>query len=66
MARNIPTGQPGSLPGCAPSQLLPICSPAEHGRLDKVLDVIARTENISVINILLLLNLTHSSYWEEN
>jgi len=66
MARNIPTGHPGSLPGCAPSQLLLICSPAEHEKLEKVLDFIARTENISVINILLLLNPKHSSYWEEN
>jgi len=32
----------------------------------KVLDVIATTENISVINVLLVLNPKHSSYWEEN
>jgi len=36
----------------------------EHGRLGKVLDFLATTKNISVINILLLLNLKHSSYWE--
>jgi len=34
--------------------------------LEKVLDFIAITENISVINILLILNPKHSSYWEEN
>jgi len=32
----------------------------------KVLDIIATTENISVINILLILNPKHSSYREEN
>jgi len=32
----------------------------------KVLDFIAATENINVINILLALNPKHSSYWEEN
>jgi len=30
------------------------------------LSIIATTENISVINILLVLNPKHSSYWEEN
>jgi len=32
----------------------------------KVLDFVATTANIRVINILLLLNLKHSSYWEKN
>jgi len=31
----------------------------------KVLDFIATTKNITVINILLVLNPKHSSYWEE-
>jgi len=56
----------GWLPGCAPSQLLHTCPLAEYGRLEKVLGLIATTENISVINILLVLNPNHSSYWEEN
>jgi len=34
--------------------------------LEKVLDFLATTENVSVINILLVLNPKHSSYWEEN
>jgi len=54
------------LPGCAPSQLLHTCSLAEYERLEKVLDFTATTENISVINTLLLLNPKHSSYLEEN
>jgi len=54
----------GCLPGYAPSQLLHTL--AEYGRLEKVLDFIATTENISVINILLALNPKHCSYWEEN
>jgi len=56
----------GWLLGCAPSQLLHTCSLAEHGRLERVLDFTATIENISVINILLLLNPKYSSYWEEN
>jgi len=56
----------GWLPGCAPSQLLHAYSLAEHGRLEKVLDFIATTESISVINVLLVLNPKHSNYWEEN
>jgi len=39
---------------------------AEHEKLDEVLDFTATTENISVTNILLVLNSKHSSYWEEN
>jgi len=56
----------GSLPGCAPSQLLHSCPSAEQERPEKVLDFIATAEDISVINILLVLNPKHSSYWEEN
>jgi len=63
---NISTGQLGDLPGCAPSQLLHTCSRAEYGKLGKVLDFIATPENISVINVLLILNPNHSSYWQEN
>jgi len=48
--------------GCAPSQLLHTCSSAEYEKLEKVLDFIATTENISVINILLVLNPKYSSY----
>ena len=66
MVWNISIGQLGTLPGCVPSQLLHTCSLAEHGRLQKVLDFLATTENISVINILLVLHPKHSSYWEEN
>jgi len=39
---------------------------AEYEKLEKVLDFIVTTENTSVINILLILNPEHSSYWEEN
>jgi len=56
----------GYLSGSAPSQLPHTCSLAEYEKLEEVLDFIATTENISVINILLLLNPKHSSYWEEN
>jgi len=66
MVWNISMGQLGSLPGRAPSQFLHPCSLAEHGRLENVLDFIATTKNISVINILLVSNPKHSSYWEEN
>jgi len=55
----------GCLSGSAPSQLLYNCSSAAYENLEKVLDFLATTENISVINILLL-NPKHSSYWEEN
>jgi len=34
--------------------------------MEKALDLIATTENISVISILLVLNPKHSSYWGEN
>jgi len=64
MVWNISVGQLGYLSGCAPSQLLHICSLAEYEKLEKVLDFIATTENFSVINILVL-NPKHSSYWEE-
>jgi len=66
MVWNISLGQLGYLPGCAPSQLLHTCSSAEHGKLKKVLDGIAITKNISIINILLVPNPKHSSYGEEN
>jgi len=66
MVWNISIGQVGCLPGCAPSQLLHTCSLAEYGRLEKALDFIATTENISVINILLVPNPKHSSYWQES
>jgi len=56
----------GCLPGCAPSQLRHTCSSAEHEKLEKVLDFSAATENIRVINILIILNPKHGSYWEEN
>jgi len=36
------------------------------GNWRKVLEFLAMTENISVINILLTLNAKHSNYWEEN
>ena len=62
----FPLASLGHLSGSAPSQLPYICSVAEYGRLDKVLDFIATTKNISITNILLLLNPKHSSYWEEN
>jgi len=51
------------LSGCAPSQLLHSCSLGEYEKLEKVLDFIATTENIRVINILLILN---SKHCEEN
>jgi len=54
------------LSGYAPSQLLHICSLAEYEKLRKVLDFLTTTGNISVINILLILNPKHSSYREEN
>jgi len=68
MVWNISIGQLGYLSGCAPSQLLHTCSFAKYEKLEKVLDFIATTENISVINtgIRLVLDPKHSSYWEEN
>jgi len=64
----FPLASLGWLPGCAPSQLLHTCASAEHGRLGKALDFIAKTENSynSALNIRLVLNPKHSSYWEEN
>jgi len=65
MVWNISVAQLGWLAGNAPSQLLHTCSLAEYEKLEKVLDFTATTENISVINILLL-NPKHSSYRKEN
>jgi len=56
----------GWLPGSAPSQLLHSCSLVEHGRMEKVLDSSATTKNMSVTNILLILNPKHSSCQEDN
>jgi len=56
----------GHLPGCAPTQLLYTCSLAARGKLEKVLDFSAMTKNFGVINVLLVLNPKHHSYWEEN
>jgi len=61
MVWNISTGQLRCVSGCAPSQLLHTCSLAECEKLEKVLNFIATAENISVINILLVLNPKHSS-----
>jgi len=67
MVWNISTGQLGlsawlcSLP--APAHLL-VSQTWETE--EKVLDFTASTENVSVSNILLVLNPKHSSYWEEN
>jgi len=58
----LPLASLGWLPGCAPSWVLHICSSAEYEKLEKVLDFLATTENISVISILLVLNPKHSSY----
>jgi len=66
MVWDISTGQPGCLPGRAPSQLLHTCSLAEYRKPEKVLDFTATTANVSVINSPLILNPKHSSYWEEN
>jgi len=66
MVWNISPGQLGlagwlcSLP--APAH----CSLAEYEKLKKVLDFLATTENICVINIHLVQNPNHISYWEEN
>jgi len=62
----LPLASLGEPPGCAPSQPLRACAAAAHGKLEKVLDFIARTKPISVIKALLVLNPKHSSYWEEN
>jgi len=62
MVWNISIGKLGYLSGCAPSQLLHTCSLAEQAKLEKVLDFVAITKNVSVINILLILNPKHSSH----
>ena len=64
--RIYPLASLGYLSGYAYSQHLYTCSLAEYGRLEKVFDFTATTENISVINILLTLYPKHGSYWEEN
>jgi len=46
----------------AVSQLLHTCSLAEYEKVERVLDFIATTENISVINIFLILNPKHRTY----
>jgi len=61
MVWSISIGQLGYLSGYAPSQLLHTCSLAKYEQLEKVLDFITTTKNISVINILLVLNPKHSS-----
>jgi len=66
MIQNIFIGHLGYLSAYAPSQLLRTCSLAEYEKLQRVLDFKAITGNMSVINILMVLNLKHSSYWEEN
>jgi len=66
MVWNMSIAQLGCLPGCAPSHLLRICSSAEYEKLERILDFIAITENIRVVNILLVLYPKHSSYWEGN
>jgi len=62
MLWNISIGQLGLADGDASPQLLHTCSFAEYGRLEKVLDFIATTGNITVITILLIQNPKHSSY----
>ena len=64
MVWNISIGQLG-LAGCAPSQLLHTCLLAERGSLEKVLDFLATARIINAINIILMLDLKHSSYREE-
>jgi len=66
MVWNISIGWFGYMSGYAPPQLLHTCSLAEYEKLDKVLDFTSTTENLSVMNILLLLNQKHNSYWEED
>jgi len=66
MVWDISPGLLGWLAVCGPSQLLHTCLLAEYEKLEKVLDLIATTEDISVINILLILSPKHSSYWEES
>jgi len=66
VVRNMSVGQLGWLSGYAPSQLLHTCCLAEYGKPEKALNFLATTENIGVINSLLILNPNHSSYWEED
>jgi len=66
MARKTFIVRLGYLSACAPFQLLHTCSSAEYEKLGIALDFTATTENVSVINILLILNPKHSSCWEEN
>jgi len=62
---NISIGQLGYMSGCASSKLLHTCTLAECEKLGKLLDFLT-SKTISVINILLIPNPKHSSYWEEN
>ena len=52
----FPLASLGYLSGSVPSQLLYICSLAEHKKLKEVLDFLVTTKNNRVINTLLLLN----------
>jgi len=61
---NIPIDQFGWLAVLPPGSCT-TCSLAEQKKLEKVLDFIVTTENISGISILLVLNPKHSSCWEE-
>jgi len=47
---------------CSLPELLNTCSLAEYGRLEKVLDFLATTKNISLVNIFLILNPKRNSY----
>jgi len=45
------------------------CTPAHYMKMEdwkKVLDFLVTAKNISVINILLILNPNHNRYWKEN
>jgi len=46
--------------------LQPATRTTVYEKLKEVIDFLAKTKNISVISILLILNPNHSSYWEEN
>jgi len=59
---NTSIGHLGYPSGYAHAQLLLTCSLAEYVKLEKILGFIATTKNLSVVNILLLLNPKHSSY----
>ena len=58
----FPLASLGWLPGYSLSQLLHTCSLAQHGALEKAIDFLTTTKNISVISILLILNPNHSRY----